>query len=307
MPSLLITPVADTRELQQITVERGHGWSPKKIAMIEVEGMLMNMRTGGFLQPSENKLSLFTQQLELAEKDPDVKAVLLRINSPGGTVTTSDTMYQALVDFRKRSGKPVVASTQDLVASGGYYVACGADHIVAHPTSVIGSIGVIFETFDAEDGLAKLGIRTEAIKSAPLKDLGSPFRHRTDAEREVLQAMVDQYYARFKNVVAERRHITDPDRMNLVSDGRVFTGIDAVRLGLADSNGTLPDALALTRKLANQPDARVIMYKRPHGYTGSIYATANTPEPQASSPTNTINVNLPLSNLPTGFYYLWRP
>src|SRR5437016_6324156 len=147
-PSLLITPVANTSSLQEVQVEGGRGWFAPKIAMIEVEGMLMNARSGGFLQAQENKLSLFTQQLEAARNDPSVKAVVLRVNSPGGTVTCSDAMYQMIEKFKAETHKPVIASAQEVMASGAYYVCCASDAIVAQPTSVVGSIGVIIELFE---------------------------------------------------------------------------------------------------------------------------------------------------------------
>lgn len=305
IPSFLITPVQNTNKIQEIPAEQEHAFSSDKVAIIEVEGMLLNMKGGGLLQPTENPLSLFAQQLDAAAADDRVKAIVLRINSPGGTVTTADTMYQTLMDFRRKTGKPIVADAQDLMASGAYYVACAADKIVAQPTSVVGSIGVIFETFDVENGLAKLGISTEAIKSAPLKDLASPLHHRTDAERVVLQGIVNEYFARFKGIVGERRHMDSAD-VDAVADGRVFTGTDAVRLHLADVNGTLPDAIELARQLGHAPHAQAIMYKRPYGYGGSIYASAETPNPQAN---NSLNLSLPGASLwvPPGFYYLWMP
>src|SRR3954471_21992250 len=201
MPSLLIKPVGNTNELEEITVEPGRGWSPGKVAIIEVEGMLMNAREGGFLGPEENKLSLFTQQLETARRDDAVKAVVLRINSPGGTVTCSDTMYQMVKSFRAKTKKPVIADTQEVAASGAYFVACACDQIVAHPTSVVGSIGVIFETFEVSGTMQKLGITSTAIKSAKLKDMGSPFKPLDAGARQVMQGLVDEYYARFTSVV----------------------------------------------------------------------------------------------------------
>ena len=111
VPSFLITPVQNTNRLEEHTVMAGKGWSPPKIAIIEVEGMLMNMRTGGLLQPTENTVSRFTQEMERAAADPDVRAVVLRVNSPGGTVTASDIMYQTVTRFREKTKKPVVAST----------------------------------------------------------------------------------------------------------------------------------------------------------------------------------------------------
>src|SRR5687768_11316273 len=211
VPSFLITPVANSNTLEESEVQPGKGWSPGKIAIIEVEGLLMNARSGGFLQPTENKVSLFAQQMETAANDRAVKAVVLRINSPGGTVTASDIMYSLVRDFRTKTGKPVIASTQEVAASGGYYVALAADEIVAQPTSVVGSIGVIFTTMEFSGTMEKFGVTGTSIKSGPLKDMGSPLKPLELPEREVMQAMVNDYYARFVGLLRERRPgITDP-------------------------------------------------------------------------------------------------
>lgn len=304
-PSLLITPVSNVNRLEEIEVQPGRGWFAKKIAMIEIEGMLLNARTGGFMQPSENKVSLFAQQLEMARQDDSVKAVVLRVNSPGGTVTASDTMYQLLARFKETSHKPVIAAAQEIAASGAYYVSCAADTIVVHPTSVVGSIGVIFNTFDVAGTMNKIGVRAEAIKSGKLKDMGSPFHPLTADERAVFQSLVDDYYARFVGVVKAHRPRLDEAKMKTATDGRVFSGEQAVAIGLADRTGLLEDAIDLAKQAAGEPNASVIMYKRPHGYRGSIYANDPTPPAQASV------INLSLTDaaamLPTGFYYLWKP
>ncbi len=303
MPSFLVTPVSSSTKLTEEEVQPGKGGA--KIAIIQVEGMLVNVRTGGFLQPGENSVSLFTQQMEKAAGDKNVKAVVLRVNSPGGTVTASDLMYEIVNDFRQKTKKPVVASMQEVAASGGYYVSCGADQIVAHPTSVVGSIGVIFSMFDAVQLMDKVGVRNENIKSGPLKDMGSPFKKLGNDEREVMQAMVNDYYGRFVDVVRTRRNITKDDTLKLVTDGRVFTGTRAVELGLADRNGRLEDALDLARQLGKAPGAKAVLYKRPYGYGGSIYASNNAPAPRA----DTLRLELPGAHnvLPGGFYYLWQP
>ena len=305
-PSFLITPVSNTNKLDEVTVEPGRGFAPSKIAIVEVEGMLVNAKSGGLLQPTENKLSLFTQQMEMAQDDDSVKAVVLRINSPGGTVTCSDTMYQIVEDFRAQTHKPVIASTQEVCASGAFYVACGCDVIVANPTSVVGSIGVIFETFDLSGTLYKLGIRADSVKSAPLKDMGSPFKPLDPEARVVMQGLIDEYYGRFKHVVfTSRTKLTDPEKIKIATDGRVFSGEQALQMGLVDRVGRLNDAIELAKQMSNSPSAQVIMYKRPYGYGGSIYAENSMPQPQA----NVTMLQLPDTGmlLPAGFYYLWQP
>ena len=315
VPSFLITPVANTNTLKETEVEPGKGWYPDKIAIIEVEGLLMNAKAGGFLQATENPVSKFAQQMEAAERDPRVKAVVLRVNTPGGTVTASDTLYQVVRRFREKTGKPVVASAQEVMASGGYYVACAGDQIVVQPTSVVGSIGVVFETMQFKGALDKLGISAKAIKSGSLKDMGSPFKLLRQDEEKVMQEMVDEYFERFVTVIRERRPVKEAPEGDLsayakdgyvgVYSGRVFSGTRAVELGLADRTGLLDDAIDLARDLARSPDAKAIIYRRPYGYGGSIYADTSTPVPQA----NVLRLELPDSAtpLPTGFYYLWRP
>jgi len=303
--SFLVTPVENTSELEEVQVQPGQGFFQPKIAIIEVEGTLINAKSGGSLQPTENPLSLFTQQLDLAANDPDVKAVVLRINSPGGAVGTSDTMYDEVLKFRKKTGKPVIASAQEIDASGAYYVSCACDRIIVHPAGIMGSIGVIFEDFDVVGTLNLIGVRPETIKSAPMKDIGSPFKHMTPEERAVLQGLVDAYFARFKGIVTTNRPIKTPEELAQVDDGRVFTGEDAVRLHLADQVGRLDDAVDLAKTMANAPNAKVVMYHRPSGYGGSIYADMSLPQPQA----NVTKLELPNmeSGLPGGFYYLWIP
>lgn len=305
-PSLLITPVSNTERLEEINADESARWSATKIAIIEVEGMLLNARTGGFLQPSENKLSLFTQEMARAARDPMVKAVVLRINSPGGTVTCSDNMYEVVKDFRKQTGKPVIASTQEVCASGAYYIACAADEIVANPTSVVGSVGVILTTLDVSGTMSKLGIRAEAITSGPLKDMGSPFKPLDPGAREVMQGLIDDYYARFVSVVTtNRRQLTEPQDLKTATDGRVFSGEQALKLRLVDRLGRLEDAIDLAREKSKSPNARAILYRRPYGYGGSIHASTPPNTPQA----HVLQIQLPESDLllPRGFYYLWRP
>jgi protease-4 len=307
IPSFLVTPVQSTSDLQEIQVQPSHHPFASKVAIIEVEGVLINARTGTFVQSADNPLSIFTQQLDKAAADGSVKAVVLRVNSPGGAVATSDTMYDEIVRFRKKTGKPVIASAQEIDASGAYYVSCACDKILVHPAGLMGSIGVIFEDFDVSSTLSMLGVQPEAIKSAPMKDIGSPFKHMSDKERAVLQVLVDNYFARFKGIVLKNRPFKDEAELDAVADGRVFTGEQAVGLHLADQVGRLDDAIDLARQMSGATDAQVIMYKHEYGDSGSIYADFNAPAPQANSGVTTLALPKSDSLLPGGFYYLWMP
>ncbi len=312
LPSLLITPVSSSPVLEETVVE--DGTRRHKIALIEVEGILLNSRagTGGLLGAEENKVSLFKQQLDAAAADRRVKAVVLRINSPGGSVAASDLMYELVLDFKQKTGKPVIAACQDVCASGGYYIASAADEVHALPTSVVGSIGVIFETIDLSGLMEKIGVRMAPVQSGPYKDMGSPFDGLSDGERQIMQGMVDEFYARFVNVIRTSREVRDEET---AFDGRVFTGQQAYDLNLVDELCQLPDTLRRAKALIGERDARVVMYRRPYGYRGSIYARSAELSPRVEGPGSEASAwvaGLPMVNemiqaMQPGFYYLWMP
>jgi protease-4 len=307
VPSLLIRPVSSSPELQEVVVDRGET-RREKVAVIPVEGMLLNARTGGgLLGAQENKVSLFRQQLDRAAGDDRVKAVVLRINSPGGTVSASQAMYDMVVDFQKRTGKPVVAHCQDVAASGGYYVAVAADEIHALDTSIVGSIGVIFQTIDVSEMLDKVGVAVRPITSGPLKDMGSPFDGLDDGERLVIEAMVDELHDGFTTVVERHRSVADPGQ---AFDGRIFTGRGATQAGLVDAVMPLDRSIARAAELAGIESPRVVMYHRPFGYQGTIYASS----PASPVTTDARDLRLAVPGLARlaelmqpGAYYLWMP
>jgi protease-4 len=273
-----------------------------KIAIIDVDGLILNARTSCLLGDGENPLSLFREKLEAAADDKHVKAVVLRINSPGGAVTASDIMYQDVLKFRHATNKPVVACMMDVAASGGFYLAMAGDVVYAHPTTVTGSIGVIMKLYDASGLFAKIGLASNPIKSGPNKDIGNPGRPMTPAERAILQHMIDQFYCEFVHVVTERRHLPE-ERVRELADGRIYTGLEAKELGLVDRIGYLEDAIATAMDLACLKDAKIVAYDRCDGYRGSIYAGL----PKIPSE---INVKLDVPGLGKSgamFMYLWEP
>lgn len=275
-----------------------------KIALIDVEGLIANARTSGLLGGGDNPVTLFKERLEKAANDRHVKAVVLRINSPGGAVTASDIMYRDLIKFRAETGKPVVACMMDVAASGGYYLAMGADQVYAHPTTVTGSIGVIMSLYNAHGLFAKLGVSSDPIKSGPNKDIGNPGRPMTEAERGILQGIVNSYYGQFVNIVATGRHMPE-DKVRTLADGRVYTGVEAHKLGLVDEVGYLDDAVACAKSLASIKDARIVAYDRGSGCRGSIYASA----PRIPSEI-TVKLDVPgLSQMQgsAAFMYVWEP
>ncbi len=303
------------QELKSTTVSRDGHWFSDQVAVIDVSGLIMNAPKPGLIQPGENPVSALHEKLQEAADDRRVKAVVLRLNTPGGGVTASDAMYRDVLRFKRESGKPVVALMMDVTASGGYYVACAADQIVTYPTSVVGSIGVIVQTISVKPALAKIGIHAEALTSGKNKDAGSPLSTLTDDHRQVLQGLVDDYYARFVSLVREARPGIPTDRFADLTDGRVVSGEHAAALGLADRVGDIYTAGELAAQLAGIKHADLIVYHRRLEYVGSPYALGpGAPATGGSSPGTQINLmqlnmtgSLPGFDAPVGVYYLWRP
>jgi protease-4 len=301
---LLLTPVDTSSPVEETVVcEADRPLCRDKVALIDVEGMILNAKTSGLLGDGDNMMSLFRERLDAARDDRHVKAVVLRINSPGGAVTASDIMYQDLLTFRRETGKPVVACMMDVAASGAFYLAMAADRVYAHPTTVTGSIGVIMSLYNAQGLFEKIGVSSSPIKSGPNKDIGNPARPMTEEERAILQGMVDSFYAQFVQVVVRGRGLRE-ERVRALADGRIYTGLDAQKLGLVDEVGYLEDAIACAKALACLKDARVVAYDRCAGYRGSIYAGL----PKFPSEIN-VKLDLPLFHKQGGaaFLYLWEP
>src|SRR5690242_20655225 len=222
-----VTPTHVGGPLEETVIVDACRWSCRnKVAIIDLDGMILNARSSGLLGSGDNPMALFRERLDAAAHDKHVKAVVLRINSPGGAVTASDIMYQEVVNFRQDTGKPVIACMMDVAAIGAFYIAMGCDKVYDHPTTVAGSIGVIMSLYDASGLFAKIGVTSDPIKSGPNKDLGNPARPMTEEERAILQGMVNRFYDQFVQVVVRGRGLPE-EQVRALADGRVYTGIDA--------------------------------------------------------------------------------
>ena len=256
------------------------GDGPDAIAVVPVEGTIAPADTTlGGTQPTTTPEG-FADALCQAGQDTSVVAVVLEINSPGGGVTASDEMHQSILDFRKNTGKPVVVSMGDTAASGGYYISTAADRIVAHETTLTGSLGVIIPLNNFAEAANKYGIKQVIIKSGKYKDMGSAFREMTPDERKIFQTIVDQEYAEFVDVISEGREIPK-DRVREIADGRIYSGIQARGLGLVDSFGDLDEASDTAGRLAGAKDTTVIRYIQEPTLTETILAGLAPQEPQA--------------------------
>jgi protease-4 len=242
----------------------------------------------------------------VAAEDADIKALVIRVNSPGGTVTASDILYHEIRTFKEKHQIPVVASIMGLGASGGYYVASAADTVVAHPTSVTGSIGVIMLTVDASGLLEKIGVAANTVASGPKKGMGSPLRPMTPEEREVFQGVIDGFYEQFLGVVQHGRPQLSAQEIRTLADGRIYSGLQAEKLGLVDEVGYLEDAIGVAKKAAGLEEARVVTYHRPGEYRNNIYSSFLEGGASLTSLSQLDAMALLRSGTPQ-FMYLWMP
>ncbi|MCD6456439.1 MAG: signal peptide peptidase SppA [Methanophagales archaeon] len=235
--------------------------SGDKIAIINIEGAIVGGSSGFGIFGAESDADDIAKLIKSAGEDPSVRAIILRVNSPGGSAAASQELHVEVGKARE-NGKIVVASMSDVATSGGYYVACGADKIVANPGTITGSIGVIFSQLQYSELLERYGIRANVIKSGKYKDIGSPLRNMTAEERQILQDMIDDIYIQFVRAVAEGRQMNESEVLEL-ADGRILTGRQAKELGLVDELGNFQDAVDLAAELAGiEGKPRVVEYGR---------------------------------------------
>lgn len=223
----------------------------KKIALVEVKGVI-------------NDPHPIVRQIRLYRKDDSVLGMVLRINSPGGGVSAAQEIYEELRRFKER-GKKLVASFGSMAASGGYYIACATDSIVANPGSITGSIGVIYESPNAQELLRKIGLSFEVVKSGKHKDIGSPSRPLTPEERRILQSVIDDAYDQFVKAVCEGRKLEEGE-VRKIADGRIFTGNQAQKLGLVDCLGDYHDAILMAARMSGirgEPKTIKLRRKKP--------------------------------------------
>jgi protease-4 len=281
-----------------------------RIAVVDIDGLILNTPFVGPMSVGENPVATFREKLEAIGQDPCVKAVVLRINSPGGGVAACQMMRRDLEKFKQRTHLPVVACLLDVAAGGAYYIASAADQVVAGPTSVTGGIGVIINLFNLRDLMATFNIIPQVVKSGEYVDIGTSARAIDPAEKAILQTMSDEFHKQLRTDIVHMRPRTDVEG-GTVFDGRIFTGNQALARGLIDQVGDLDDAIHLASQIScsgrglNGITPQVVLYRRLNDPAHSIYAiTANIPLQGAG-----LLPNLPgldRSKLPT-FLSLWEP
>jgi protease-4 len=224
-----------------------------KVAIVRVEGPILDSQAT-------------IEELKTFAEDPTVRAIVIRIDSPGGGVAPSQEIYNAVKRVRKESNKTVIASMGTVAASGGYYIAVATDRILANPGTLTGSIGVIMQMTNFQDLLEKVGVKNVVIKSGKFKDIGSPFRPMKEEDREILQSVMDDVHRQFIEAVADGRSL-DSAEVELLADGRVFTGKQAKSILLVDDIGDLQDAIRLAGDLGGiKGEPRVIETTKPFSF-----------------------------------------
>jgi len=282
-------------EAPQLTETWSFGNGEVKVVRIPIDGVLLRAEEGGFLTARSDKVESILTQVRAATRDPDVRALILEINSPGGGVTPSDEIYNELLRFRTSCpDRRIVVFFRDLGASGAYYAAMAGDYLIAEPTAVVGSIGVIMQTMNIQSLSEKIGVTDVTIRSGENKDLLNPFRTVEPAQLALLQNLIDDMQLRFSRIVAQARNLDPAARPDLF-DGRIFSAGEALEQGLIDEIGYWEDALDRTAQLLETDAVRVVRYQSQKSFFDLLL--------EGKSP-----VTLPGLKLHgPRFLYLWKP
>jgi protease-4 len=285
------------------------------ILVIPVTGVVNQRGSSGFIK-SKGMLVELKDRLMRAELDPNLKGVVLKIESPGGSVTASDLIHREIMQFKKKKNVPVVAMMGNVAASGGVYIAMAADRIHALPTTLTGSIGVIMTLPQMEKLSRKIGFDVAVVKSGSNKDAGSPFRDLTSEQRALFQEIIDQYYVQFTDIILESREGKGLTREILaeIADGRVFLPQIALEYHLIDGIKYPDEIYTEVKNLAQIDDAHIVTYEYPFSYRGHYHASAPMETPVAHPPDrgdiNLLKLDMNSWQNQLGgaeFMYLWIP
>jgi protease-4 len=306
-----VRPRSAGPRLDEVLIEDND--SRNKIAIVPIEGII----TGQQLDATGNTMvEVIKAQLERAKSDDKVKAVLLKVDSPGGEVLASDQIHDLIVNFQTDSGKPVVVSMGSLAASGGYYVSAPSRWIVAHEMTITGSIGVIMSTWNYRGLMDKVGIRPYTFKSGKFKDMLSGTREPSEIsqeEQDMVQGVINETYQKFRSIVEEgRSHAAEENKKEAhrlvpnwtdYADGRILTGREAQKLGFVDEVGNFDDAVDRTLEIAGIKKANLIEFRARHGLAELLGLDG-----KAAAPGLKIDLGLQLPKLEAGkTYFLYLP
>lgn len=301
-----VPTVNDPGPVGPVVVRAGsQGERSPRVAIIDVDGLLVNQSMTGLYSVGDNPVAAFREKLEAAAADPRVRAVVVRLNSPGGGVAASDVMAEELSRFRRATQKPAVASLLDVATGGAYYLALGCDRVVALPTTVTGAVGAIVNHTNLEDAMAQLNLKVESIKSAEMVDMGSVTSPLSDEARALFESMTRTFGDRFLSRVVRLRPEMSSTDLETIRDGRILDASRALELHLIDGLGYPDDAVLEAERLAGVSGSEVILFQRKGYPVRTIYASVpNVPIQSDMIPFS--YPGLDRSKLPT-FLYLWQP
>lgn len=273
----MVSSAATGGNLSEVRVG-GDANASEKIAMIELSGVIADIQaSGGLFGGAVDLVARLRGEFAQAAKDDKVKGVLLRIDSPGGTVGASDRIWHMVSEFKRTTGKPVVVHMGGTCASGGYYIAVACDHLIAEPTTITGSIGVVLSTLNFADLLKEYGVKDVTIKSGPNKDLLNSTAPTNEEHLAIMQAMVDETYARFTEIVAKGRPI-QLEKVRQLADGRIYTANQALKHQLIDEIGYQEQAFAAVRRLAQAGACKLVRYRKPPTFADVLAGNARAPQ-----------------------------
>ncbi|KYD22569.1 hypothetical protein B4110_2891 [Parageobacillus toebii] len=257
----------------------------QKIVVLEVNGVIQDGEdTGALLAASGYNHQSFLRMIEQAKNDDTVKAIVLRVNSPGGGVVESAEIHDQLLELKKETKKPIYVSMGSMAASGGYYISTAGDKIFASPETITGSLGVIMQSLNYEGLAKKYGVELVTIKSGPYKDIMNPARKMTEEEKEILQQLIRNSYEGFVKVISEGRHLPESE-VRKIADGRIYDGRQAKQLKLIDEFGYLDDTIAALKKDHHLADAQVVKYTNEFSFSSLFQMAFNrnaTPKHEAT-------------------------
>lgn len=283
-------------EFPKLTEKWSYGKGDVKAVRIAMDGTIFRESGESLFAAKYDKIESVLRQIRAAQNDKDVKAIILEVNSPGGDLTPTDEIYRALLDFKNSAeGRKVVAFIKGIGASGGYYITTPADWIIAEPTAILGSIGVIMQTLNWKVASEKIGITDTTIKSGTNKDLLNPFHVVPPEQLAQLQELTDTLYQRFFDVVRTCRNI-ETEYLRTVADGRIFTADYALENKFIDQIGYWNDVAAKTAELLGQATVKIVRYEhRPSFF--ELFSEVRMP----------LSFSRLVESATPRFMYLWRP
>lgn len=285
-PTVSLSELDAPTKFSEVLLSGSKGKADTRILQLNVSGVITSAEVQSPFAPAGFSLSTLRRALEQAVNDDRIKAIVLNVNTPGGEVTASDNLYHEIKKVAAK--KPVVVYMDSMATSGGYYISAGASKIVANPTTLTGSIGVIIQTLNYSEAFGKVGLQAMTFVSGSFKDSLNGARPMRDEEKAYIQNLVGQMYDRFVGVISEGRKIPQETLKSGVADGRILSGQEALDHKLIDQIGYLEDAYAVAKQLAEAPDAAVVQYRQ---YKGFFEMFSGMAESQAQA--KEIKVQLP--------------